>query len=177
MSTALSIFHIFTKKQQQAIDYIADVHILHREDIGQSISIYMVNKLVTLGVLDYDSESDVWDFTNAFFNQMVARGLIELRSGERTYKTWYEAEQHEPVNSQEEEQPKKDPKPWTPRKVLIIQAAHYMKYHSTDRSDIAIESVIQAWAQNRINVGSVDYYKNLSHQGLLRLITDVKNYR
>lgn len=176
MSTALSIFHVFTKKQQEAIDYIADVHMLHRDDIGQGITIYMVNKLVSLGVLEYDDDSDVWDFSNAFFHQMVARGLIHEASGNRTYKTWYEAEQPDPVNSDEKEQPKKEHKPWTPRKVLIIQAAYYMKHHGTVRSDIAIESVVQAWEQNRYNPRCVEYYKKLSHQGLLRLITDVKNY-
>lgn len=76
-----------------------------------------------------------------------------------------------------EEQPERINKLWTPRKVLIIQASHYMRYHGVQNSHIAIESVIQAWEQNRYNPRSVEYYKKLSHQGLLRLITDVKNYR
>lgn len=64
---------------------------------------------------------------------------------------------------------------FTPRKVLVIHAAHLAKKYQIT-SYIAIEEVVQDWEQKRINLKSVEYYMGLSHQGQLRLITDVKNY-
>ncbi len=75
-----------------------------------------------------------------------------------------------------EEQPERIHKVWTPRKTLIIQAAHLAKKHKIN-AHIAIEEVIQDWQQKRINLKAVEYYMGLAQQGQLRLITDVKNYR
>jgi len=80
------------------------------------------------------------------------------------------------VDVMTQEQPERLYKVWTPRKVLIIQAAHLAKKHKLT-SYIAIEEVVQDWEQKRINLKSVEYYMGLSHQGQLRLIADVKNYR
>lgn len=75
-----------------------------------------------------------------------------------------------------EEQPNRLYKVWSPRKALVIHAAHHAKRHKLT-SWIAIEEVIQEWQQNNINQKSRDYYAGLSHQAQLRLISDVKNYR
>lgn len=64
---------------------------------------------------------------------------------------------------------------WTPRKHLVVMAAHHAVHYRLT-SYIAIEEVIQDWQQKKINMKSVEYYLNLSHQGQLRLITDVKNW-
>jgi hypothetical protein len=64
---------------------------------------------------------------------------------------------------------------WTPRKTLIVEAAHHARRNALT-SWIAIEEVIQDWQQKGINQKARDYYAGLSHQGQLRLITDVKNH-
>lgn len=77
-----------------------------------------------------------------------------------------------PASELDDEKPSK----YTPREMLVIHAAHRMlKYNIT--SDRAIESVIMSWIEQNGYEASRDYYHGLSHNGMLKLITDVKNYR
>lgn len=80
----------------------------------------------------------------------------------------YEAQTIEP----EEEKPSK----YTPRETLIIHAANRMLNHKINANS-AIESVIRSWIEDNGYEASRDYYHNLSHNGILKLIVDVKNYR
>lgn len=78
-----NIFTVFTKAQQRAIDLMIEYHTLNHDDIGEKVSRYMLNKMVEMGVFDYDKMDEFWDFSSAFYSYLVTMGVIDEKSGER----------------------------------------------------------------------------------------------